>query len=332
MNELISVIIPVFNAEPYLRQCVDSVLAQTYDDIEVILVDDGSQDQSGRICDDYQSVDRRIRVIHQENGGTSDARNHGLEIASGRYIGFVDCDDFIDPTFYKVLHDLIVSHQSDIAMVSYRTVENSKVSVRDDSGDERVLNREMSVQELLADRKVQNYVWNKLYRRELFETLRFPVHNVYDDVVIMYELFQRSSSVAFREEALYNYRIRRDSIVHTDSHRKREDALRAVLDRFIAVEKDFTSLHTVNAYAFVLWMVRLYSYTVIENDSDDAFIRDRMPMLRSLCAEEESKITKLLKPEKKVILYAMLWDMDGARQVVRAVRLAPLKTEKRGQI
>ena len=126
MSALISVIVPVYNFEDCIRRCVDSILGQTYRDIELILVDDGSKDRSGAICDEYKTLDDRVKVVHKENGGTSEARNYGLELAEGAYIGFVDGDDFIDPDFYQVLYDLIVEYQTDLSMVSYRQLQQDQ--------------------------------------------------------------------------------------------------------------------------------------------------------------------------------------------------------------
>lgn len=190
MNALISIIVPVYNFEDYIRRCVDSILCQTYSNIELILVDDGSQDQSCVICDEYKNRDSRVKVVHKKNGGTSEARNFGLELAEGEYIGFVDGDDYIDLDFYQVLYDLIIEYETDIAMVSYRQIYSNQSVVKTDSGKISVMERKQAVCELLIDRDVQNYVWNKLYKRELFKEIRFPVGIVYDDINIMYELFR----------------------------------------------------------------------------------------------------------------------------------------------
>ena len=117
---MISIIIPVYKTEPYLRKCVDSVLAQTYTNLEVILVDDGSPDDCGKICDEYAAKDSRVKVIHKENGGLSSARNCGLDVATGKYIGFVDSDDWIDPDMYETLLGLLLRYDADIAEGSYR--------------------------------------------------------------------------------------------------------------------------------------------------------------------------------------------------------------------
>ncbi|MDO4292591.1 MAG: glycosyltransferase [Eubacteriales bacterium] len=317
MSALISIIVPVYNFEDCLGRCVDSILGQTYSDIELILVDDGSRDQSGAICDAYQSLDPRVKVVHKKNGGTSEARNYGLELASGEYIGFVDGDDFIEPDFYQVLYDLIVKHGTDISMVSYREVWADRAVEKADTGRTFVLEREDAVKGLLLDQEIQNYVWNKLYKRELFREIRFPVGVVYDDINIMYELFRESRSIVYRETAKYNYCIRETSVIHTDSHKKREDGLLSILKRFYEVERDFPSLKQYNAYALVLWMIRIYTYTVKGVDPEDGFIKERMPMFCRLYEENPAFILERLKPLKRVILFIMLWDIEKGKEAVK---------------
>ena len=132
----ISVIVPIFNVENYVRKCVDSILNQTFSDIEIILVDDGSTDASGRICDEYLSKDDRIRVIHKENGGLSDARNAGLDMCTGEYIGFVDGDDYIDGDMYELLYKNLIQYDADISMCRFRRIYNNRI---DDNGKDTII-------------------------------------------------------------------------------------------------------------------------------------------------------------------------------------------------
>lgn len=130
-DKLISIIIPVYNVQNYLRECIDSVIAQTYKNLEIILVDDGSPDKSGEICDEYSKKDARIKVIHKENGGLSDARNVALDIAKGEYIGFIDSDDYVEKDMFETLHTLAVEHNAEISSISfYKTLENEVIDVR----------------------------------------------------------------------------------------------------------------------------------------------------------------------------------------------------------
>ena len=168
MSKLISVIVPVYNVEKYLEKCVSSIVNQTYKNLEIMLVDDGSTDSSGKMCDEFAKKDDRIKVIHKPNGGLSDARNSALKIAKGDYIGFVDSDDYIADDMFETLCDLMEDNNSDISIVSFYEIYNNKlIGVRDSKELENMTKLE-AMKELLIDSKIQSYAWNKLFKRELF--------------------------------------------------------------------------------------------------------------------------------------------------------------------
>ena len=215
-----------------------------------------------------------------------------MELAEGAYIGFVDGDDFIDPDFYQVLYDLIVEYQTDLSMVSYRQLQQDQSVPKADSGRISVMERKQAVAELLLGDEIQNYVWNKLYKRELFDHIHFSVGVVYDDIYIMYELFRESRDIVYMRTPKYNYCIR---------------------------ETQFPDLREYNAYAFVLWMIRLYTYTVKEKDPDDGFIRKEYSRLQEQFEEHTAFIIGRLKPLKRVILFAMLWDLDRGKEILEKI-------------
>ena len=162
----ISIIVPIYNIEKYLPRCLESILAQTYKNIEVILVDDGSVDNSGMIADTYARNDQRIIVIHQVNKGVSAARNAGLDLATGDYIGFVDGDDYIEPDMYEILMRIIDEQQVDIAHCGYQMVYPSRIDYYYNTREKQKMNREEGVFELLKGRKIEPGLWNKLYKAE----------------------------------------------------------------------------------------------------------------------------------------------------------------------
>ena len=182
MEKLVSIIVPVYNVEKYLSKCIDSILAQTYKNLEIILVDDGSKDNSGTICDEYSKKDKRIKIIHKPNGGISDVRNHGLKIATGDYIGFVDSDDYIAEDMFETLVSLLEKNDADISIVSFYEYYNGKlIGVRENENVE-IMNKVEAIKELLIDRKIQSYTWNKLFKKELFDGLQFPVGKNFEDI------------------------------------------------------------------------------------------------------------------------------------------------------
>lgn len=216
---MVSIIVPVYNAEQYLRQCVDSLLAQTYRETEIILVDDGSPDRCGAICDSYAEQDRRVRVIHQENAGVSAARNAGLSIARGEYIGFADPDDWTAPGMYGRLLECIEKYNADIAVCGYTYCgeagepdETRLYACR----PEECLSRKEAMQRM-ADipPSLRHVVWNKLFRRSLVQGIRFPEeYRSSEDVVFLTECLLKAGTIACVHEPLYYNRVRRGSATH----------------------------------------------------------------------------------------------------------------------
>ena len=211
---LISVIVPVYNVEKYLPKCVDSILGQTYENLEIILVEDGTKDNSGAICDAYAAKDSRIRVIHKENGGLSSARNAGMDIARGDYFGFVDSDDWIEPKMYETLLNLAEKYHADL-------VCGSRYDVAEATG-ERTLGLHHEKEEALSSMDLLGRVftwdgcdsaaWDKLYRRHLFDDIRYPLGMYSEDIAIFYKLMEKANRVALCPEPLYNYHHRENSI------------------------------------------------------------------------------------------------------------------------
>lgn len=206
-EDLVSVIVPVYNVENYLRECIDSIVAQTYRNIEVILIDDGSKDSSGAICDEYADKDNRIKVIHKENGGLSEARNSGLEIASGDWIAFVDSDDYIDKAMLGTLVDLANGNNAQVAMCNFRAT-----SMPLDNNTDLVTNV-FSRDDLLEvytkrakEYSITNSVWDRIYKKELVKEIRFVPRRLNEDILYTMQVFLRADIVAFTSAKLYHYR------------------------------------------------------------------------------------------------------------------------------
>ena len=208
----ISVIVPVYKVEPYLRKCLDSIANQTYKNLEIILVDDGSPDNCGAICDEYAAKDERITVIHQKNGGLSAARNAGLDIATGELIGFIDSDDWMELDTYEYLLTNMLKENADIACCG-RIIENPNRSVGDGWPTYEVLDIEAALKSVLEDRYLHNYVTDKLYKRELFKAIRFPVEKTFEDVATSYKVFANANKVLCLPGNKYHYLLRKGSII-----------------------------------------------------------------------------------------------------------------------
>ena len=231
-SALISVIVPVYNVERYLKMCIESIIHQQYKNLEIILVDDGSTDLSGNICDDYAKLDKRITVIHKPNGGLSDARNVGMEYAHGQLLGFVDSDDWIDPNMYLDLYNAMVQHNSEITVCNRILVQGNQYIYDECDGDIHVRNKQDALELLLENTKCPSHAWNKLYKKEVFNNISFPVGKYYEDVYIMHIIFENAQSVTFIEKPLYYYRQRDDSIVHMKNMKGYYDLMEAVKLRY----------------------------------------------------------------------------------------------------
>lgn len=231
MEPLISVIVPVYNVERYLPHCVESILSQTYQNLEVILVDDGSTDRSGDICDDFGKKDPRVKVIHKANGGQSSARNRGLDICRGEYIGFVDSDDFISPHYYELLYNGLQRFGSDIATIDrilyFSDESEENVKFTENIGDcamEPIEPRE-AIRRMMYQRIPTGFVW-RLYRREIFQDLRMPEGWIYEDAAATHRAFMKAKKMTMVHGYIYAYRVRPDSTMHMAFNQKKMIAVK----------------------------------------------------------------------------------------------------------
>ncbi len=215
--DLISVIVPVYNVEPYLRRCVDSILAQTYEDLEIILVDDGATDSSGAICDEYAGKDLRVRVIHKPNGGLSSARNAGIDVAKGEYLAFVDSDDWIEESTYEYLMGLIRRFGVKLAYTGRYDVEEETGERQKGlcpKTEETIAARDFVGRIFLWD-NVDSAAWDKLYHRSLFANHRYPEGKICEDVPVTYRVILETDMVAVGNRPMYNYYHRKGSITQS---------------------------------------------------------------------------------------------------------------------
>ena len=224
MNDpLSSVIVPVYNVEKYLPQCLDSIKNQTYTNLEIILVDDGSTDSSGSICEDYAKSDSRIKLYHKENGGLSDARNYGIERASGQYFTFIDSDDYITKDYVSYLLELAQKNEVKIAIGSHTVCyESGKNSYKGLGEDKKItISSKEALEHILLDDGIDLSAWAKLYSAELFKEIRYPKGLAFEDTATTYKLIFLSNKIAYGGKSIYNYRIRSNSITTSGSFKKK---------------------------------------------------------------------------------------------------------------
>lgn len=222
---LISIIVPVYNVKDYLEKCLSSICLQTYKNLEIIVVDDGSTDGSEKICDSFAQKDTRIKVVHQINGGQSNARNKGLSIAAGEYIGFVDSDDWIAPDMYEFLYLLLKNNQADIAVCAHIVEMEAETNVRYSTGKLTVFSGNEALRALIDDKRVRNYVWDKLYKRQLFEGILFPKNQIYEDMVVTPRIIHKAHRVVMQDYPKYHYLKREGSTTLAKQYEPQKDYL-----------------------------------------------------------------------------------------------------------
>lgn len=211
----ISLIVPVYNVEKYLRQALDSILEQTFTDWECIVVDDGAKDNCPAICDEYGRKDPRFRIIHKPNGGLSSARNAALPLVRGKYVGFIDSDDWLDKDYLKVLYNLITKYDADVAQCGFWKEYTAFVHTKNLVKKECVLDRDDALVAFVLDKKFLGFVWNKLFKREIISS-PFPEGKVFEDIYTLTEWFKNLKKAAFTPTPVYHYRMRKGSIMHSN--------------------------------------------------------------------------------------------------------------------
>ena len=240
MDDLISIIIPVYNVSKYLPNCLDSIINQTYQNIEIIIINDGSTDNSLDICNEYKKKDKRIIVLEQKNCGLSETRNRGIRNAKGKYIGFIDSDDVISPYMFEYLYKALIENDSDISICSCDYFyENPNF---DDEYKVINMNSIDGLKELMIDRKITNHAVDKLYRKELFNDIKFPIGKKFEDICIMYKLFSKCNNISFVDCKLYGYYQRVGSITGQYNIDSTIDFINAINNRYEDILKSNINL------------------------------------------------------------------------------------------
>ena len=315
---LVSIIIPVYKVEKYLKDCVDSVRNQTYSNLEIILVDDGSPDRCGQMCNQYAAEDFRIKVIHKANGGLSDARNAGMRIAQGEYLCFVDSDDCIHPDAISVLLSHALRHNADIVCGSHQSFADGTLPIPEKTGCEPVLLDRVNAMQKFV---VKDWgAWGKLYRRSVHEDILFPFRKIHEDEAIMLQLLNRCDRIVSVDDKLYFYRTREGSITAQTYSIRKMDWMEAWIANVAFAEKNYPSV-----YAQCLskaWTVAMYNIgNLLGNDEAQQhlsviveFVQNHFEdILRNPFISRNAKIRaivfKLSDVRKKSCLYSRVYGM-----------------------
>lgn len=226
MEDLISVVVPVYNVERYLDECIKSIINQTYRNLEIILVDDGSTDGSGEICDEYVRRDNRIIAFHKENGGLSSARNYGIKKSTGKYVSFIDSDDYISIYMLEYLHEAIINSNSKIACCDFKKVfDNQTINNLKADNKYEILDFDNCMKMLFSYNHYRYIACNKLFDKNLFNNIKFPENRYYEDIWPIYNIFKRVDHVVYIRQYLYFYRCHRNSITQSNFSRKDYDLI-----------------------------------------------------------------------------------------------------------
>ena len=251
-SPLISVIVPVYKVEKYLDRCIGSVIAQTYKNLEIIMIDDESPDNCPEMCDEYARRDTRIKVIHKKNGGLSDARNIGLAVATGEYIAFVDSDDWIESDFIEILYNNAEKEHADISIIGYTLVWDDGRTRRFSQDDEYyTFDTDNAIRELLNQRKFQCMVCQKMYKNYIFDSVKFPIGKVYEDVAVGLPTFLRAKKIVVSGKSKYNYYQRNDSIVNSKFDKRKLYFLECC-QFIIAYSDSHNKKYDIEAHSFYL--------------------------------------------------------------------------------
>ena len=257
MDPIISIIVPIYNVGKYLPRCIESILNQTFNNFELILVNDGSTDNSGVICDDYAKKDTRIKIVHKSNGGVSSARNAGLYVAKGEYIGFVDPDDYIDKNMYEKLYRLCVDNNSDIAICRFNREINGKIQNKESTEEIIELNNMEAMNELFKGNLYRFSLCNKLFSKKCFNDVLFPEERIHEDLSTTYKLFDNSKKTVYINYCGYIYVRRENSILTSTYNEKR-------LQAFIAWDEIIEFIDK-NYYEIIEQVIATFTYWCVDN-------------------------------------------------------------------
>ncbi len=309
-EDLISVIIPVYNVEKYINRCVDSVIHQSYTNLEIILVDDGSPDNCPTICDNYSKQDSRIKVIHKKNGGLSDARNVGIDASNGKYITFVDSDDWIPQNSIMTLYNNIKINDADISsgtiMETYKKNINKKIV----SGNRKTYNTEQAMEELLYLHRFSNSASGKLYKKTLFNNIRYPLGKHYEDLATTYKVFDLAKKVVGTDEIVYFYFQNSNSIMHKKYDRRRLESYEFAKKQLQFIKKEYPKI-TKAAIFRLFYEILMILYDMPLFSEDKKIIMHDFQKYRRTCI----KNNKLYK-KQKMLCFSSYFGHIGIKIVI----------------
>lgn len=290
----VSLILPVYNVEKYLKNCLDSIEKQTYQNMEVIIVNDGSTDNSKKICEEYAKKYENIKFFNKKNGGLSDARNYGIEKSTGKYITFVDSDDEITEDYVEYLLSLIKKYNTKMSIGSYSVITSKGTINYGDGYDEKLLSQKECLKRLLTDKGYTVSSWSKMYEKNLFDNIKYPTGKIYEDNGTTYKLILKCDKISYGPKEIYKYFKRKDSI----THEKYSDKKKTIIEFSDEMAKDI-----------------LKRYPELKDETLRKQVESRFCVLRQMQGKltkeqtkEQENIIKFLKKNKDKILSSDIFD------------------------
>ena len=292
MDNLVSIVIPVYNVEKYIRECLDSVINQTYTNLQIILVDDGSTDNSGNVCDEYAEKDNRITVIHQKNAGAGAAKNTGLDLVKGENLSIIDSDDYLELDMYETMINIMNSHNVDVVQCLFRSIfvdgqicsDNIEVGKKSSS---------VYLKEYIYDWKYALF-WNKLYKTTLLKDIRFPVGRKIDDEFFTYKVISNGNSVYVCDKIFYNYRMRKSSVMNNNNQdRLINDRIDCFVERYKFIKENRPNL----AKKFYEHLSDVLLYYKSQANSEE--LKQKLDKLIEIYPHHKPNIFKRLLNKKK---------------------------------
>ncbi len=310
---LISVIVPVYKVEAYLDQCIASIAGQTYRNLEIILVDDGSPDRSGAICDAWAERDSRVRVIHKENGGGGAARNDGLDQASGELIAFVDSDDYIASDMLQHLYGLLES-DIDIAECGFVETYDDNATFSQEETKRIVCTTEEAMQAHIQDTIFRQLIWNKLYRRKVIEKVRFPIGTKIDDEFFTYQVLGNAKKLICSNKVCYAYRQQPDSVMHQIFSIKRLEGLLAKQERLLYLKKQIPSL--VYEAEVELFFSCIYAMQGSLHSLQGQELEEACSLVETVRKNISEFEIKTLSVKKKILIILARWNLKATARLL----------------
>lgn len=303
---LISIIVPIYKVEQYINKCIDSIINQTYQNLEIILVDDGSPDNCGNICDEYEKKDNRIKVIHKKNGGLSDARNAGIKIAKGEYIGFVDSDDFINTEMYKKLYDIIRKYDADIAVCELkRFYDEEKIGEQAKKNNTVLYTQEEFLKKFfkIGSQSIEYYAHTKLYKKSMIENEQYPVGLTSEDVLGTYKAILKAKKIVKTTDELYYYRYNAQSI--TGSFSKKDFDLLEIWDKVVEYTKEkapqYENYAIINRKRINFTLLYRMAKNIPQRELDEMDISKKI--LADLKNDEKDLLKADIEFKRKILIY-----------------------------